>query len=140
MAELRRELGSTGRWWFSTTWLGGIPVGLAIRTCPVNRCWRATPIAVTSWLVGFGMIGSLLLALPAGMVAACRSWPGSWISAAAQVGMAIPVFWGGILLVVVFAAGWLPANGTCRWLRTHPSGRPILCFRYSPSRRCKAPC
>jgi len=42
-----------------------------------------------------------------------RSWPGFVISAAAQVGMAIPVFWGGILLVVVFAVWlrWLPANG-----------------------------
>ena len=63
----------------------------------------------------FGLVGSLLIALPAGMVAALkrRSWPGFTISAAAQVGMAIPVFWGGILLVLVFSVWlrWLPANG-----------------------------
>ncbi len=72
-------------------------------------------IAVTLWLVLFGLVGSLLIALPAGMVAALkrRSWPGFTISAAAQVGMAIPVFWGGILLVLVFSVWlrWLPANG-----------------------------
>ncbi|PKQ21817.1 MAG: ABC transporter permease [Actinobacteria bacterium HGW-Actinobacteria-5] len=75
----------------------------------------APRIAVTLWLVLFGLVGSLLIALPAGMVAALkrRSWPGFTISAAAQVGMAIPVFWGGILLVLVFSVWlrWLPANG-----------------------------
>lgn len=75
----------------------------------------APRIAVTLWLVLFGLVGSLLIALPAGMVAALkrRSWPGFTISAAAQVGMAIPVFWGGILLVLVLSVWlrWLPANG-----------------------------
>ncbi len=75
----------------------------------------APRIAVTLWLVLFGLVGSLLIALPAGMVAALkrRSWPGFTISAGAQVGMAIPVFWGGILLVLVFSVWlrWLPANG-----------------------------
>ncbi len=72
-------------------------------------------LAVTMWLVGFSMIGSLLLAIPAGMIAALkrRSWQGIVVSASAQVGMAIPVFWGGIVAVMVFAVWlrWLPANG-----------------------------
>ncbi|MCE1174223.1 MAG: ABC transporter permease [Propionibacteriales bacterium] len=72
-------------------------------------------LAVTMWLVGFSMIGSLLLAIPAGMLAALkrRSWQGIVVSATAQLGMAIPVFWGGILAVMVFAVWlrWLPANG-----------------------------
>ena len=72
-------------------------------------------LAVTLWLVAISMVLSLLIAVPAGMVAALkrRSWQGAAVSAAAQVGMAIPVFWGGILAVVVFAV-WLhvlPANG-----------------------------
>jgi peptide/nickel transport system permease protein len=42
-----------------------------------------------------------------------RSWQGIVVSASAQVGMAIPVFWGGIVAVMVFAVWlrWLPANG-----------------------------
>jgi peptide/nickel transport system permease protein len=72
-------------------------------------------LAVTMWLVGFSMVGSLLLAIPAGMIAALkrRSWQGIVVSATAQLGMAIPVFWGGILAVMVFAVWlrWLPANG-----------------------------
>lgn len=75
----------------------------------------APRLAVTFWLVLFSLIGSILIALPAGMMAALkrRSWPGFTISAAAQLGMAIPAFWGGILLVWIFAINlhWLPANG-----------------------------
>ncbi|MDR1767916.1 MAG: ABC transporter permease [Propionibacteriaceae bacterium] len=75
----------------------------------------APRIAVTFWLVGLGMLGSILVALPAGMAAALkrRRWPGFAISAAGQLGMSVPAFWLGILLVMVFAVGlgWLPANG-----------------------------
>ena len=100
------------------SWLGGILVGdfghshlngMSVLTLLTPR------IAVTLWLVLGGLIGSILIAVPAGMVAALkrRTWPGFTISAAAQLGMAVPVFWGGILLVLVFAVWlhWLPANG-----------------------------
>jgi peptide/nickel transport system permease protein len=100
------------------SWLGGILVGdfghSHLNGMPVLAL-LAPRIAVTLWLVFFGVVGSLLIAVPAGMVAALkrRSWPGFTISAAAQVGMAVPAFWGGILLVLVFAVWlhWLPANG-----------------------------
>ncbi len=99
-------------------WIGGMLTGdfghSHLNGQPVLAL-LAPRIAVTLWLVLFGLVGSLLIALPAGMVAALkrRSWPGFTISAAAQVGMAIPVFWGGILLVLVFSVWlrWLPANG-----------------------------
>lgn len=99
-------------------WVGGILVGdfgvSHLNGQPVLAL-LVPRIAVTLWLVLFGLVGSLLVALPAGMVAALkrRSWPGFTISAAAQLGMAVPVFWGGILLVLVFAVWlrWLPANG-----------------------------
>ena len=49
------------------------------------------------------------------MVAALkrRHWQGFAVNALAQLGMAIPVFFGGILIVLVFAVWlqWLPANG-----------------------------
>lgn len=99
-------------------WLGGIVVGdfgTSHLTGQPVLSLLSPRIAVTLWLVLFGLIGSVLIAVPAGMVAALkrRSWPGFAVSAAAQVGMAIPVFWGGILGVLVFAVWlkWLPANG-----------------------------
>lgn len=99
-------------------WLGGLLQG-DLGTSHLNRRQvadlLAPRMAVTFWLVLFSLLGSILIAVPAGMLAALkrRSWPGFTISAAAQLGMAIPAFWGGILLVWVFAVNlhWLPANG-----------------------------
>ncbi|MFT3862526.1 ABC transporter permease [Micropruina sp.] len=72
-------------------------------------------IAVTLWLVLFALLLSVLIAVPVGMLAAMkrRSWVGFVASGAAQLGMAVPVFWAAIALVLVFAVGlrWLPANG-----------------------------
>ncbi|AJE33779.1 MAG: ABC transporter permease [Corynebacterium humireducens] len=62
-------------------------------------------------LCGLAMALSLVIALPLGMWAARRD--DRVISALAQVGIAVPSFLTGILLVTVFAVhlGWVPANG-----------------------------
>jgi peptide/nickel transport system permease protein len=119
VAALRAQLGldqPLAVQYFS--WLGGLLTGdfghSHLSGDPVLGL-LAPRIAVTMWLVGIGLIGSLLLAIPAGMIAALkrRSWVGTLVSVSAQIGIAIPVFWGGILAVVVFAVWlrWLPANG-----------------------------
>ena len=87
------------------SYLTGDPVGAQI----------ATRLPVTVWLVGFGMLAAVLIAVPVGMLAAVRrrKLSGVIISGASQLGLAIPAFWAGILLVLVFAVGlrWFPANG-----------------------------
>lgn len=90
---------------FGRSWLSGQSVaGLIV-----------PKLAVTAWLALFGLGLAIALALPAGMLAALkrRRWEGFVVSGAAQVGMAIPAFWAGILLVLVFSVAlrWLPANG-----------------------------
>ncbi|ALC06480.1 hypothetical protein CDES_10525 [Corynebacterium deserti GIMN1.010] len=62
-------------------------------------------------LVGCSIVLSLLIAVPFGVISARRG--GTIISGVSQVGIAIPSFLAGILLVSVFAVGlgWLPANG-----------------------------
>ena len=119
VAALRSQLGldqPLAVQYFS--WLGGLLTGdfghSHLSGDPVLSL-LAPRIAVTLWLVGIGLVGSILLAIPAGMIAALkrRSWAGTLVSVGAQIGIAIPVFWGGILAVVVFAVWlrWLPANG-----------------------------
>ncbi len=92
--------GDLGRSWFS-----GLPVAMLV----------GPRIEVTISLVVGGLLLAVLIALPLGALAALkrRQWPGFLTSAAAQVGMAIPAFWAGILLVFVFGVtlGWLPPNG-----------------------------
>lgn len=90
---------------FGRSWFSGLPVTSLI----------APRAAVTASLVGGGLLLALALALPAGALAALkrRRWPGLLTSAASQIGMAIPAFWAGILLIFVFAVTWrwLPSGG-----------------------------
>ena len=62
---------------------------------------------------------SLLAAVPAGILMAARpkSWPARFLSALTQVGMGLPQFWTGLLLIQVFAVklGLLPAGGNASW-------------------------
>jgi peptide/nickel transport system permease protein len=75
----------------------------------------ADRMAVTLPLTLIGFVIALLLATPLGIVAAVRSqrWYGAAISVVSQLGIAIPVFWLGILLVTLFAVTlrWLPSGG-----------------------------
>ncbi|MDR0990624.1 MAG: ABC transporter permease [Propionibacteriaceae bacterium] len=99
-------------------WLGGLLQGdlgasyLTGRTVisQIQPC-----LAVTSWLTGLAMPLAVLVAVPIGIVAALwrRRWQGLVASGLSQLGMAVPVFLTGIVLVVIFAVGlgWLPANG-----------------------------
>ncbi|APO77990.1 dipeptide/oligopeptide ABC transporter permease protein (plasmid) [Rhizobium etli 8C-3] len=75
------------------------------------------PVTMT---IGFlGMSFALLLAIPMGVLAA--AFPNTLIDrlalGIAVVGQAIPSFWFGLVLIVVFSVnlGWVPASGTRQW-------------------------
>jgi peptide/nickel transport system permease protein len=76
-------------------------------------------LAVTVPLALAAFALSTLLAVPLGMFAATRrNRPGDYgVMAFSQVGMAIPNFWFGILLILAFAVGlgWFPAAGFPGW-------------------------
>jgi len=71
-------------------------------------------MSVTLPLTLLGFVLAIVIALPLGIVAAVKShrWYGAAISIVSQLGIAIPVFWLGILIVTVFAIN----------LRIFPSG------------------
>lgn len=100
-------------------WLGGIVTrfdfGQSYYTgAPVSPL-IASRFEVSAWVIAFGMIFAILIAIPVGSYAAVRRrhLDGVAVSALSQVGLAIPAFWAGIWLVIVFAVrlGWLPAGG-----------------------------
>ncbi|MFZ1412919.1 MAG: ABC transporter permease [Micropruina sp.] len=127
LAALRAELGTDrpavvryGEW---VAGMAGGDFGVSYLTRTPVANLLAPRVGVTLWLVGFSMGLAVLIALPLGMLAAQkqRHWQGLLASSLAQVGMAIPAFWAGIILVLVFAVSlrWLPANGYVP-LRTDP--------------------
>ena len=72
-------------------------------------------LSVTLWLVAGAMLLSIVLAVPFGVLAALgrRRWYGAPLTVLTQLGVAVPAFLFGILLVALFAVklGWFPSGG-----------------------------
>lgn len=122
VAELRRQLGldrpAPVRY---LGWLTGMlhgDFGVSFLTGQPVAGEIAARLPVTLWLVILGMLLAVLVAVPVGMLAAIRNHrvTGFVASGVSQVGLAVPAFWAGILLVLLFAVTlrWLPANGYVR--------------------------
>lgn len=99
-------------------WIGQLATGdlgtsfvssLPVRPEVVSRLDVTVPLTLSAFVL------AVLVAVPAGFVAARRSrtWYGSVLNAVSQLGLAVPVFWLGMILVAVFALnlGWLPSGG-----------------------------
>jgi peptide/nickel transport system permease protein len=99
-------------------WMGGIfggDFGRSYVTGEPIGPQLADRLGVTLWLVGAGMLVALVLAIPFGTFAAVRhrKASGTAVSGLSQLGVAVPAFLAGILLVQVFAVQlrWLPSGG-----------------------------
>jgi peptide/nickel transport system permease protein len=99
-------------------WVGGLlrgDLGTSFVTGRPITPLVADRVQVTLILVGLAMLLALVVAVPLGTLAAVaqRSAWGTLISGASQVGVAVPNFLVGVLLVSLVAvrAGWLPAGG-----------------------------
>ncbi|AZS82978.1 ABC transporter permease [Streptomyces griseoviridis] len=88
-----------------TSFVSSLPVGPEV----------AARLNVTVPLTLAAFVLAVVIAVPVGFVAAHRrhTWYGALLSGISQLGMAVPVFWLGMILIAVFAlnAGWLPSGG-----------------------------
>jgi len=82
-----------------------------------NLIARRMPITMTLGLIGLGL--ALVMSIPLGVLAAVRE--GTWIDRVVtlftMIGQAMPSFWLGLILMIVFGLylGWLPISGTGSW-------------------------
>lgn len=119
VTALRERMGLNRPVWSQyATWLGGVLQGdfgdSLITGQPVTpQILQRLP--ATLILAGAGLLVGLLIALPAGIISALK--PRSPIDLGAtvlsQLGVSIPDFWLGILLVLLFSLTleWLPSQG-----------------------------
>ncbi|MEU5612787.1 ABC transporter permease [Streptomyces sparsogenes] len=88
-----------------TSFVSSLPVGPEVS----SRLDVTVPLTLAAFVL------AVLIAVPAGFVAAWkrRTWYGALLSGVSQLGIAVPVFWLGMILIAVFSlnAGWLPAGG-----------------------------
>ncbi|MFI1853056.1 ABC transporter permease [Streptomyces sp. NPDC020480] len=98
-------LGQLARGDLGTSFVSSLPVAPEVG----SRLNVTIPLTLAAFIL------AVLIAVPAGFVAAYkrRTWYGALLSGVSQLGIAIPVFWLGMILIAVFAlnAGWLPAGG-----------------------------
>jgi len=100
----RAILGDFGKSWYADT----PAFGLVLERMPP-----------TIYLTLAGLFVAMLIALPLGTIAALRrhSWVDSLCTAVAVAGQAAPIFWLGIMLIIVFSVRLrlLPASGYGTW-------------------------
>ncbi len=129
LAALREELGlDVPHWQQYFGWVGGMFSGDLGRSYTEQSEVSelvATRLLVTVPMAVSAMVVAIIIAVPLGVLSASRhrSIADTAISCAAQLGVALPAFWLGLLLVIIFSVqlGWLPAGGFVHF-STDPGG------------------
>jgi peptide/nickel transport system permease protein len=123
LAAVRHSLGLDAPLWLRyLRWIGGMATGdfgvsytygVPVAALIGQRVMLSLPLAL------FAIVLSTALAIPAGVLAAARRGGAgdAGVMGVAQLGVALPNFWLGILLVLLFAIRlpWLPASGFAGW-------------------------
>jgi peptide/nickel transport system permease protein len=89
--------------------------GLSWRSGQSAAFLLSKKLPATLWLGACSMLIGLLISLPAGIISAAKvhSWLDSLLTGVALLGVSVPSFWLGIMMILLFAVqlGWLPSNG-----------------------------
>ncbi|AWW35592.1 ABC transporter permease [Streptomyces cadmiisoli] len=103
--QFTRWLGQLVRGDLGTSFVSSLPVGPEVTA----RLDLTLPLTLAAFVL------AVVIAVPVGFVAAHKrhTWYGALLSGISQLGMAVPVFWLGMILIALFAlnAGWLPSGG-----------------------------
>ena len=125
-------------------WIGGVLHGdfgtSILNKSPVmQEILKRLPITLYIGVLAF--IVAIIAGIPAGVLCAIRrgSWLDNVVTTFANLGITVPVFWLGIILIYIFALylKWLPVMGytspfTNFWLSTKQLLMPVFCLAVGP--------
>jgi peptide/nickel transport system permease protein len=125
--------------WFSGVVKGDLGVSIRYNTSVTSEVLRRLPITLHLGLLAF--VFGFVFGIPAGVICAVRrgSKLDSIITALTNIGITVPVFWLGILMMYVFSLylRWLPTYGYTSpfqdfWLNTKQIIMPVVCLALFP--------
>jgi peptide/nickel transport system permease protein len=119
VARLRQQLGlddpvpvQYGRW-VGNLLRGDWGDSLVTNERVIERIWQRLPATLV--LMGTGFVLTLVIAIPVGVLAAVHQYSlfDYLATGVAFVGLSMPVFWFGLLMILLFGVqlGWLPTSG-----------------------------
>ncbi len=121
-------------------WLGGVftgDLGDSILTEEPIAKDLAKRIPITAYLGVLSFVIAIILGIPAGIISAIRrgTWLDTVVTTLANLGITVPIFWLGIMLMWAFAVklNWLPTSGFTSpfddfWLSTKKLIMPVFCM------------
>lgn len=125
--------------WISGVVRGDMGISILHRTPVTKEILRSLPISM--FLGGLAFILGHLIGIPAGIIAAVRRgrWLDNTITTMANIGITIPNFLLGLLLIYIFGLrlGWLPIMGYTSpfedfWLSMRQIIMPVICLALFP--------
>jgi len=125
--------------WITGVFRGDLGTSILNRSPVMQEILRRLPITVHLGILAF--IIATIVGIPAGVLCAVRrgSWLDNLVTTLANIGITVPVFWLGILLIYLFALyfKWLPVMGYTSpfenfWLSTKQLIMPVFCLAVGP--------
>ena len=99
--------------WLTDVVRGDFGNSIVLREPVIKQISKRVPITFNLSIISF--ILSLMIGVPAGVISAVRrgKWQDTLVTILANLGITIPVFWLGIMMIYCFALylGWLPVYG-----------------------------
>jgi peptide/nickel transport system permease protein len=125
--------------WIFGVLRGDLGTSILNRSPVTQEILKRVPITVHLGLLAF--IIAIIIGIPAGVLCAIRrgSWLDNLVTTLANIGITVPVFWLGIILIYVFALYFklLPVMGYTSpfedfWLSTKQIIMPVFCLALGP--------
>jgi len=125
--------------WITGVFRGDLGKSILNRSPVIDEILRRIPI--TAYLGILAFIVATIIGIPAGVLCAIRrgSWLDNFVTTLANIGITVPVFWLGIILIYVFALHfrWLPVMGYTSpfddfWLSIKQIIMPVFCLAVGP--------